>query len=263
MNFKKNTVGLTSSEWYLNKYGSNHPIMSSKHTATQSHGIYGMNIHNETVATYSNDFFVNKLAAKGITISTPPMQSATMSARRSMSATMSARHMLSSGTQSKGSTQSFSQMAKMKMAEPLPTHDVKNDFKKMPFMNKNVGMTFSKVDFTSKRTGTASNANLTNFAAKISNIKAKFAANANYNKKFYTKVPTDTPQLDNTNFVDFVAKVGDVLADNAKRLIQLNKVTVNNNRVTDVNYVLNTGDLVRVGLIGHYLNNNKGIAIVK
>lgn len=217
--------------------------------ATQSYGVYGMDIIGNT-ATYSSDYFINKLASKGITVSIPQSE-----APQTVEPIVKPK--------GKGFTQSFSEVIKMKMSEPLPTHDVKNDFKKMPFMNKNVGMTFSKVDFASKRTGTASNGNLTNFAAKISNSKAKFAANANYNKKFYTKVPTNTPQLDNTNFVDFVAKVGDVLADNAKRLIELNKVTVNNNRVTDVNYVLNTGDLVRVGLIGHYLNNNKGIAIVK
>jgi len=245
LNFKKNIVGVTSSEWYLNKYGSQ--PAKQEIIATQSHGVYGMNITGNT-ATYSSDYFINKLAAKGITVSKIQTE-----ALRTMEEIVK--------PEGKGFTQSFSEIVKMKMSEPLPTYDVMNDFRKMPFMNKNIGMTFSKIDFASKRLGTASDIN-SKFGAKI-DVKSKFGANTNTVKKFYTQVPNDTPQLDNTNFVDFVAKVGNVLADNAKRLIELNKVTVNNNKVTDIDFILNVGDLVRVGLIGHYINNNKGIAIVK
>ena len=45
-------------------------------------------------------------------------------------------------------------------------------------------------------------------------------------------------------------------------MIKSKKVTVNSLVVTDLNYTLKSGDVVRVGVIGHFINNIEGAAIV-
>jgi hypothetical protein len=81
-------------------------------------------------------------------------------------------------------------------------------------------------------------------------------------KKFFVKIADNTPQLDATDFQDFVAIVIKLPRQAATSLIKSKKVTVNNLVVTDLNYVLKSEDVVRVGLVGHYINNTEGAAIV-
>lgn len=252
MNFK-------TTEWYINKYGtqSNEPI---KHTTKNvAPGVYGISIPSEDSIGNTNsvteNFFMNKLQERGInpTYSVPTK-------RERISATAS-----------KGFTQSFSEVFKAKLAETAPIHDEENDYKKMPFMNGNKGLTKGNFDFASKRGASASalmasRIGVTSSHTGLASMKAKFAAKPAANassKKFYTKVPDNTPTLDKKDFLDFVALVGKISKEKASSMIKTNAVTVNNNIVTDIKYDLNTGDLVRVGIEGHYMNNNNGIAIVK
>ena len=46
-------------------------------------------------------------------------------------------------------------------------------------------------------------------------------------------------------------------------MIRVNKVTVNGEIVTDQNFELKSGDVVRVGVLGHFLQGPNNIAIVK
>ena len=72
-------------------------------------------------------------------------------------------------------------------------------------------------------------------------------------KKFYINPDSKTPVLDNTNFVEFVSKTtGTSLSES------LNMIRVNNQ-----NFELKSGDVVRVGVLGHFLQGPNNIAIVK
>jgi hypothetical protein len=81
-------------------------------------------------------------------------------------------------------------------------------------------------------------------------------------KKFFVKIVDNAPQLDATDFQDFVATIIKLPKQDATNMIKSKKVTVNNLVVTDLNYVLKSGDVVRAGLVGHFINNPEGIAIV-
>ena len=85
---------------------------------------------------------------------------------------------------------------------------------------------------------------------------------ASKSRKFFAKIADNTPQIDATDFQDFVATVIKLPRQAATSLIKSKKVTVNNLVVTDLNYVLKSGDVVRAGLVGHYINNTEGAAIV-
>ena len=84
------------------------------------------------------------------------------------------------------------------------------------------------------------------------------ASMLNNAKRFYAKVNNSTQKLDAKPFIQFISE----LSDNAETMINTKKVTVNGIIVTDSNYLLKSGDIVRVG-IGHYINNSKQTAIVK
>ncbi len=77
-------------------------------------------------------------------------------------------------------------------------------------------------------------------------------------RKFYAKPNNSTQKLDNESFIQFVGK----LSDKAETMIKTKKVTVNGIVITDINYILKSDDIVRVGA-GHYINNSKQMAIVK
>ena len=246
MNFK-------TTEWYINKYGT----QSSKTTHTTKSivpGAYGFSMPEDetignTVSNFDNTYFRNWLNEKG----TNPTYSVAPKRERVQA-------------ESRGFTQSFSEVFKASVSESKPIHDYENDYKKMPFMNKNIGMTFSKFDFASKRGASASALMAARKPSKLASMKTKFAAHPAANasqKMFYTGVPDNTPKLDKKDFTDFVALVGKITKEKAASLIRTNGVSVNNNIVTNINYELNLGDLVRVGIVGHYMNNDRGIAIVK
>ena len=82
-------------------------------------------------------------------------------------------------------------------------------------------------------------------------------------KKVYIEPDSKTRVLDNKSFVEFVAETTKSTKDNALNMIKTSRVTVNKNIIVDENYQLNSGDVVRVGVLGHFLQGPNNIAIVK
>ena len=82
-------------------------------------------------------------------------------------------------------------------------------------------------------------------------------------KKFYITPDSKTPVLDKTTFVEFVSKTTGTSISDSLRMISVNKVTVNGEIVTDQNFQLESGDVVRVGVLGHFLQGPHNIAIVQ
>ena len=82
-------------------------------------------------------------------------------------------------------------------------------------------------------------------------------------KKFYIEPDTKTRVLDKKSFVEFVAETTKTTTTNALSLIKTSRVTVNKNIIVDENYELNSGDVVRCGVLGHFLQGPDNIAIVK
>ena len=89
------------------------------------------------------------------------------------------------------------------------------------------------------------------------------AINRDSIKKFYIEPDTKTRVLDNKSFVEFVAEVTKTSTTNALSFIKTSRVTVNKNIIVDENYQLNSGDVVRCGVLGHFLQGPDNIAIVK
>lgn len=82
-------------------------------------------------------------------------------------------------------------------------------------------------------------------------------------KKVYIEPDSKTRVLDNKSFVEFVAETTKSTKDNALNMIKTSRVTVNKNIIVDENYQLNSGDVVRCGVLGHFLQGPNNIAIVK
>ena len=82
-------------------------------------------------------------------------------------------------------------------------------------------------------------------------------------KKFYIEPDSKTRVLDNKSFVEFVAETTKSTKDNALNMIKTSRVTVNKNIIIDENYQLNSGDVVRCGVLGHFLQGPNNISIVK
>ena len=82
-------------------------------------------------------------------------------------------------------------------------------------------------------------------------------------KKFYIEPDSKTRVLDNKSFVEFVAETTKSTKDNALNMIKTSRVTVNKNIIVDENYQLNSSDVVRCGVLGHFLQGPDNIAIVK
>ena len=107
-----------------------------------------------------------------------------------------------------------------------------------------------------------------NYFGTISNSlnNQNFAFNTSvgtYSHKFYTKVTNSITKLDNQSFINIVSIINSVTLDDAKKLIESKKVTVNGLLVIDPEYKLTSLDIVRIGFEGHFLNNPNGIAIIK
>jgi hypothetical protein len=220
----KNNV--KKSDWYIGKYGTQSEVTAtSSGTASLVPG-FSLN-KSEVDGTQSTDssFFKNKLEAKGITFSTP-----------SVLPTFT-KKVYEPGTASKGFTQSFAEVVKMKLEEAATPVVAPTASNPLPFQQKFINKGLNN--------GTAS----TPFASKA--------------RKFFAAVPTNVTKLDATDFQSFVAEVGKFTRNTATSVIKLKKVTVNDLIVTDLNYTLKSEDVVRVGLIGHFVNNPEGIAIVK
>jgi len=82
-------------------------------------------------------------------------------------------------------------------------------------------------------------------------------------KKFYIEPDAKTPVLDKVSFIEFVAQTSKSSTSDALRMIKESKVTVNKEIIVDENYQLESGDVVRVGVLGHFLQGPNNIAIVK
>ena len=82
-------------------------------------------------------------------------------------------------------------------------------------------------------------------------------------KKFYIEPDSKTRVLDNKSFVEFVAEATKSTKDNALNMIKTSRVTVNKNIIVDENYQLNSSEVVRCGVLGHFLQGPNNIAIVK
>ena len=82
-------------------------------------------------------------------------------------------------------------------------------------------------------------------------------------KKFYIEPNESTRVLDNKSFVEFVADTIKKSTNEASKLIKVGKVTVNRNIIIDENFTLSSGDVVRVGVLGHFLQGPDNISIVK
>ena len=81
-------------------------------------------------------------------------------------------------------------------------------------------------------------------------------------KKFYIKASEDTPKFDKCYLPTFISNVTKLDEEKSKSLIDRNSITINGDLVTDYDYDLKSGDIVRVGILGHYINDKRGIAIV-
>ena len=211
------------SDWYIGKYGTQSEVTVS--APSEKVPTFSMNI-SEVVATQSADssFFKSKLEDKGINLSTPsePITPRVREERVK--------------PEGKGFTASFADVVKMKLSEVKTTTETPTTMEPLPFQQK----------FINRGLGNAST--VTPFESK--------------SKKFFAKIADNTPQLDATDFQDFVATVIKLPRQAATSLIKSKKVTVNDLVVTDLNYVLKSGDVVRAGLVGHYINNTEGAAIV-
>jgi len=82
-------------------------------------------------------------------------------------------------------------------------------------------------------------------------------------KKFYIEPNEKTRVLDNKSFVEFVAETIKKSTEESSKLIKVGKVTVNRNIIIDENFTLTSGDVVRVGVLGHFLQGPDNISIVK
>ena len=82
-------------------------------------------------------------------------------------------------------------------------------------------------------------------------------------KKFYIEPDNRTRVLDNKSFVEFVAETINKSNEQSLNLIKVGKVSVNRDTVIDENFNLTSGDVVRVGVLGHFLVGPNNISIVK
>ena len=82
-------------------------------------------------------------------------------------------------------------------------------------------------------------------------------------KKFYIEPDDETRVLDNKSFVEFVSETINKSNEQSLKLIKSGKVSVNKNTIVDENFTLTSGDVVRVGVLGHFLVGPNNIAIVK
>lgn len=130
----------------------------------------------------------------------------------------------------KGSTASFGEVIKMKLSEA--TVIVSTASNPLPFQQKFIDNSGVSTPLESK------------------------------SKKFFATIADNTPLLDATDFQDFVATIINLPRANATSMIKNRDVTVNDLVVTDLNYVLKSGDVVRVGVIGHFIKSTEGAAIV-
>ena len=80
--------------------------------------------------------------------------------------------------------------------------------------------------------------------------------------KFFVKPSSKTKQVSVNSLVNIVSSMTNTSETKSTSIITKASVTINGNLVTDINYQVKTGDIIRVGL-GHILNNSNLMVIVK
>ena len=192
-------ISVKQSSWYIGKYGTQSEVTATSSATASLVPNFSMNT-SEVDGTQSVDssFFRTKLEAKGVTFSTP-----------SVLPTFT-KKVYEPGTASKGFTQSFAEVVKMKLEEAATPVVAPTASNPLPFQQKFINKGLNN--------GTAS----TPFASKA--------------RKFFAAVPTNVTKLDATDFQSFVAEVGKFTRNTATSVIKLKKVTVNDLIVTDLNY---------------------------
>ena len=92
----------------------------------------------------------------------------------------------------------------------------------------------------------------------------KFKSSSKKPNKFLTKVnESDTRKLDAATLESIVSTMESITLPEAQDLIKMNHVSINGIRTIDASQQLKSGDVIRVGMIGHFINDNRGIAIIK
>ena len=81
-------------------------------------------------------------------------------------------------------------------------------------------------------------------------------------KKHFSQVTDKTKRLDVKPLPEIISGLLKISIPSAKEMIKNYDVTVNGDLVTDPNYVLKSGDIVRTD-VGHYLNNSGFMAVIK
>ena len=81
-------------------------------------------------------------------------------------------------------------------------------------------------------------------------------------KKYFVKVTDKTLKIELDTFNNIVMKIMKVNAVEALNIIKRNDVSVNGDIVIDSNYILKSGDIIRIEM-GHYLVNSSYMAVIK
>ena len=89
-----------------------------------------------------------------------------------------------------------------------------------------------------------------------------FASVVKKQNKFFVKPSSKTKQVSVNSLVNIVSSMTNTSETKSTSIITKASVTINGNLVTDINYQVKTGDIIRVGL-GHILNNSNLMVIVK
>ena len=94
-------------------------------------------------------------------------------------------------------------------------------------------------------------------STKVADLSGKWATV----KKFFILTDENTAQFENKPYVDFVNEMtGSTKGEN---LIKCGKISINGIIQTDINFQLQTGDVVRNGVMGHFIQGPESIAVVK
>jgi len=107
---------------------------------------------------------------------------------------------------------------------------------------------------------------MTNIQKKLKEGRIDFTQNSPNRdsiKKFYIEPDSKTRLFDNKPFVEFISEVANSSSSESLNMIKMSKVTVNKEIVVDDSFKLQSGDVVRVGVLGHFLQGPNNIAIVK
>jgi hypothetical protein len=108
----------------------------------------------------------------------------------------------------------------------------------------------------------AAHKGITQSSRKIGGATFSNSILTNVKTKYFTQTNSTTPKIKAGILVNIVSTMKSISVLNATDMIQKSHVTVNNNVINDINHVLVVGDVVRIGTMGHFLNNGKNIVVI-